>query len=103
MSGDRVGALEALLGEAESAHATYESTELGGVYDTEWPRWYAEYAVSHGIGALLGRDVKDGEVAEALTMAWTEYEASQPAPDEPWTPFIARRLAASGEDGEVPR
>ena len=65
MATDRIGALEALLAEAEAAHGVYETTELNGVYDQDWPRWYAAYAVDHGIGALLGRDVSVDELASS--------------------------------------
>jgi hypothetical protein len=93
MTTDRVAALEALLGETETAHGTYETTELNGVYDEQWPRWYAEYAVEHGIGAILGRDVSAEELTQLLTACWAELQAADPRPSEPWTAFIARRLA----------
>ena len=54
MTTDRIAALEALLAETEAAHGAYETTELNGVYDQEWPRWYAAYAVEHGIGEIRG-------------------------------------------------
>ncbi len=31
------------LKQAETAHGIYEAEVLGGVYDTEWPQWYAEH------------------------------------------------------------
>jgi len=31
------------LKQAAAAHGTYEAEVLGGVYDTEWPQWYAEH------------------------------------------------------------
>jgi hypothetical protein len=94
MPTDRIGAIEALLTEAESAHGVYETTELNGVYDEDWPRWYAGYAVEHGIGALLGRPITADELTERFTSAWSEFKDVDPRPAEPWTTFIARRLAA---------
>ena len=47
-----VDAIEALLAEAEQAHGTYEATVLQGVYDQDWPRWYAGYAVEHGVAEI---------------------------------------------------
>jgi hypothetical protein len=38
-----VDAIETLLRAAATAHGEYEAAELGGVYDTEWPRWYATH------------------------------------------------------------
>lgn len=55
---DRADAVAALLVEAEQAHGVYEAAELNGVYDREWPGWYAAYAVEHGIGGLLGQEVE---------------------------------------------
>lgn len=94
MSTDRVKRLEALLAEAESAHGVYETTELNGVYDKDWPRWYAAYAVDHGIGAILGREVSADELARLLTTSWDELQQAEPRPTDPWTTSIARRLAA---------
>ncbi len=95
MTTDRIGALEALLAETEAAHGVYETAELNGVYDQEWPRWYAAYAVEHGIGAILGRDVGVDELAQSLTASWDELQRADPRPTDPWTAFIARRLAAT--------
>jgi hypothetical protein len=72
----------------------YETTELNGVYDEDWPRWYAAYAVDHGIGSLLGRDVSADELAQSLTASWDELQRAHPRPTDPWTTYIARRLAA---------
>ena len=47
--------MSAVFDQAEMAHGRYEATELNGVYDQHWPRWYAAYAVEHGIGALVDR------------------------------------------------
>jgi len=92
MTTDRIAALEALLGETEAAHGNYETTELNGVYDEQWPRWYAEYAVEHGIDAIVGREVSPDELTELLTARWAELQGADPRPSEPWTTFIARRL-----------
>ena len=32
-----------LLKETAAAHGTFEAEQLGGVYDAEWPEWYATY------------------------------------------------------------
>jgi len=93
MTIDRVAALEALLAETEAAHGAYETTELNGVYDEDWPRWYAEYAVNHGIGAFLGRAVSADELTQVLTTRWNEFENADPRPTDPWGRYIARRLA----------
>jgi hypothetical protein len=40
-----------LLKEAAAAHAVHEAEELGGVWDEEWPEWYA----AHMTRALTSR------------------------------------------------
>ena len=94
MKTDRIAPLEALLGEAETAHGAYETTELNGVYDQEWPRWYAAYAVDHGIGEIVGRPVGADELAALLTASWSELQQTDPRPSEPWATVVAGRLAA---------
>ena len=94
MTTDRIGALQALLAQTEAAHGVFETTELNGVYDKEWPRWYAEYAVEHGIGTLLGRAVTADELARFLTGSWDELQHADPRPSDGWAPYTARRIAA---------
>jgi hypothetical protein len=85
-------ALARLLTEAEAAHGVYETNELGGVYDQDWPRWYATYAVDHGIGPLVGRELDADDLAGLLTRAWGEFSALDPRPEEPWVSWTARWL-----------
>lgn len=97
MSTDAVRAIEALLSETEAAHGVYETAELGGTYDQEWPAWYAAYAVDHGLGDVLGRDVTANDLAALLTSAYAEYEQTDKT--EPWQAFIARRIADNTNGG----
>src|SRR5688500_11656998 len=94
MAPDRIEEITALLGRAEEAHGAYERAELGGVYDEDWPRWYATYAVDNGIGAMLGHDVSPDELAEFLTRSNAEFQATEPKPAEPWARYTAGRIAA---------
>jgi hypothetical protein len=91
MDDDRIEAIGALLVKAEEAHASFEATEMNGVYDTEWPRWYADYAVEHGLGALVARDVTADRLAQALAGGYSEFERAET--DEPWSTYLARRIA----------
>jgi hypothetical protein len=91
---DLVAAIEALLVRTEQAHGVFESTELEGVYDQEWPRWYAVYAVEHGIGEILGGGVTVDELAEFLARSNAEFEAIDPKPSETWATYAARRISA---------
>lgn len=92
MAENRTRALEALLGQAERAHGDYEAMELDGVYDADWPRWYAAYAVEHGIGGIIGRDVTADEVAEIFSAAWEDFQRADPKPTESWSALTARQI-----------
>ena len=89
---DRVEAVKTLLAETEQAHGAYEASELNGVYDQEWPRWYAAYAVEHGIGALVGHPVTTDRLAEFLSSTYADFKGTEPTPSEGWAPYIARRI-----------
>ena len=93
MGSDGTEAIEALLAETEQAHGKYETTELNGVYDREWPRWYAEYAVANGIGEVLGRPVSAEELARFLASSWDERQGNDAGDPEPWTAYTARQIA----------
>lgn len=92
MAIDRVEAVRALLVQAEQAHGTYETTELNGVYDQDWPRWYAAYAIEHGIGALVGHAVTTDRLSPFLASTFVEFKAAEPKPSEPWAAYAARRI-----------
>jgi hypothetical protein len=94
VTADQTEAIEALLGEAENAHAAYETTVLNGVYDQEWAAWYAAYAVDHGIGDLIGRSLSADELAVFLSSRYAEFQQADPTPSEPWAAYTARRLAS---------
>jgi hypothetical protein len=89
---DRAEAISALLSEAEQAHGVFETTELNGVYDQEWPRWYAVYAVEHGIGALVGKLVTIDRLAEFLASTFSDFKGIEPTPSEGWAFYAARRI-----------
>jgi hypothetical protein len=86
-------ALAALLGETGSAHGAYETAELGGVYDQQWPAWYARYLVDHGVETLLDRAVTTDGVAALLAECDEAYKRENPAMS--WPDFYARRLLAT--------
>lgn len=92
MAADDVGAVNALLVETMEAHGAFEATELNGVYDRDWPRWYATYAIDHGIGALIGHDVTSDRLAQFLASSNAEFERAEPEAREPWADYTARRI-----------
>jgi hypothetical protein len=93
MTSERHSRLQALLTEAEAAHGEYETTELQGVYDQDWPRWYARYAVDHGIGDIVGHAVTADALATILARSWDEFQQTDRA--DPWASYTARRIAAA--------
>ena len=94
MTEDRTAAVAALFVQAQEAHHEFEATELNGVYDEEWPRWYAEYAVENGLGGLVGHAIATDRLAQFLADSYAEFEAAEPKPSEPWAAYIARRITA---------
>ena len=94
MATDRIEAVTALLSKTEAAHGTFETTELNGVYDQDWPSWYSAYAVDHGIGALVGHDVTTERLAQFLASSFGEFKQAEPKPSEPWAAYTARRIVA---------
>lgn len=94
MEADRPDAIDDLLVEAEKAHGVYEAEQLNGVYDEAWPRWYAEYVVQHGLPDLLGHEANAPLIAAFLKEAFADFERLHPKPAEPWSSYIAGRMAA---------
>jgi hypothetical protein len=94
VAADRIEAVNALLVETMEAHGRFEKTELNGVYDKEWPEWYAAYAVDHGIGDLVGHAVTASQLAQFLASSNVDFEQTEPKPSEPWAAWTARRIAA---------
>jgi hypothetical protein len=89
---EQLEGIEALLDRAKAAHGEYERAELNGVYDKDWPRWYAEFMVREGLGSLLGRDVAAEEVARFFVSSWDEFKATDAEAAEVWTVYTARRM-----------
>lgn len=82
-------AVARLLGQAGAAHGVYEERELGGVYDQQWPQWYAAYLVAHGLGELVGAPVTAAQVAAWLSACDAAYRAERPA--QGWPAYYAGR------------
>ena len=89
---DRVEAVTTLLQQTSEAHDRYEKAELGGVYDQDWARWYAAYAVEHGIGDLIGHPVTADELGAFLARTNADREQAEPKPTESWAAFTTRRI-----------
>lgn len=83
--------IAALLRDTGAAHGAYEERELNGVYDQNWPTWYAAYAVQHGLGNLLGTAPTVEELSRLLKQCDEDYRRERPV--ENWPDYYAARLA----------
>ena len=85
-------AVATLLSQAGAAHGVYEENELNGVYDENWPDWYAAYLVQHGLGDLLGAPILADQLSQLLKQCDQAYK--QERPGRGWPEFYAQRLVA---------
>jgi hypothetical protein len=87
-------AVSALLRETEAAHGAYETNVLAGVFDEEWPAWYATYLLDHGLGDRLpGAKMLDvANLAAILAQLAVDYEQGDKA--SPWPDVYARGIVA---------
>jgi hypothetical protein len=87
-------AIAALLREAETAHGAYETNVLGGVYDEEWPAWYAAYLLDHGLSDYLpGAESLDVDNLTArLARLSADYDRGKQS--SPWPDVYAQGIVA---------
>ncbi|MGH2615996.1 MAG: hypothetical protein ACRDJC_12205 [Thermomicrobiales bacterium] len=88
-------AIAELLRETEAAHGAYETDVLGGVFDEDWPTWYATYLLDHGLAEHIGgaRTADAESLAATLKQLAADYEREQP--ESPWPEVYARGLVAA--------
>jgi hypothetical protein len=84
-------AVAALLAQAGAAHGVYEEAELNGVYDQNWPDWYATYLVEHGLADLLGMPITVERLRALLKQYDEDYQRARP--NTGWPQFYAARLS----------
>lgn len=83
-------AIERLLRRAGSAHGVYEESVLHGVYDENWPIWYAQWILDHGFNTLVARPVDAGHLSRLLADLHKQHTQTDKA--QPWPVFYAARL-----------
>jgi len=85
-------AVAALLREAETAHGTYETNVLAGIYDEAWPAWYAAYLLDQGLGDhLSGAESLDvANLTTMLTRLAADYQRGDQS--SPWPDVYARGI-----------
>lgn len=84
--------LSELLRRAQAAHHDFESVELGGEFDEQWPAWYAEYLLENGLAALVGASLDTDTLANLLDRTGREFQAGGGHGD--WADFTAQQLLA---------
>ncbi|MFL5734654.1 MAG: hypothetical protein ACJ78Q_15945 [Chloroflexia bacterium] len=89
-----ISEVSSLLSICESAHGRYEAEALGGVRDEEWPKWYADYLLAHGLLDLFPRpgaaENLQAHLHELLTEADRQHRTN--APNDDWHDYYARFL-----------
>ena len=80
-----------LLNQAGGAHHTYEQAELNGVYDKEWPLWYAEYIINNGFNELVDQPFSADQLG--LFFAETNQLLQQSEESVGWAEFTAAKIS----------
>ncbi len=76
--------LEGYLTEVAKAH--HKAFKKTGGRDSEWPIWYAEYALE-GMSEFVGRTLSKSELIYLLVKVEKEHKAA--GSDQPWQSFYA--------------
>lgn len=80
-----------LLAETGAAHHQFEQTVLKGVYDQEWPAWYAEHLLELKLNDLLSRPVTQADLSNFLFQSDEVRKQQRPEPD--WVDYTAHDIA----------
>lgn len=81
------------LTRAVAAHGVHETENLGGVYDQEWPSWYAAHMAQTlaGAGHPIGAQVIQSALEDAAA-AHAQHEKQTGAKDPDWRPWYAAHM-----------
>ena len=93
MSADKQQTIATLLARAGSAHGVYEEGELGGVYDQNWPEWYAGWLLEHGLNDLVPAPFDRAGLARFLKECDLAYKRDRP--NEGWPSYYARLMLSA--------
>lgn len=80
-----------LLKQAVAAHHEYEQNELGGVYHEEWPEWYADWLIAHGLNDRLGQNLEAAALAARLKAINDDHQQAETG--KSWARYTAEALA----------
>jgi hypothetical protein len=92
MNQETIAKIAKLLAETGAAHHLYEQTALKGVYDQEWPAWYAEHLLELKLNDLLNHPVTQADLSNFLFQSNEVRKQQRPEPD--WVGYTAHDIAA---------
>ena len=82
-----------LLAQAGSAHHQFEQIVLKGVYDEDWPEWYAGYLLDHGLNDLLPQSITQAALCQFLYQS--NQTRTQKYPEPNWVDYTTRDLVTT--------
>ncbi|MCM1981228.1 hypothetical protein [Lyngbya confervoides] len=82
------------LTQAGQAHHHYEQTTLKGVYDADWPTWYAQYLLEHGLNSCLATPLTLAQLSQFLKDSYQHYQSV--GGQQSWADYTANQLIAAG-------
>ena len=86
----KIRQLSELFHQTESAYQEYELKIRNGDRDTQWPEWYAEYLIGHGLDLLIEDRLGPKRLAIFLIRSKADHKAY---PSEiTWEEFTAARI-----------
>lgn len=90
---ERISEMRELLVRAKKAHYTYEKKVLKGKHDEDWPDWYADYLIGHGLDNIVG-DKLEAEMLSRFLLQTALEKLSQPN-RLTWAEFTARKFVTA--------
>jgi hypothetical protein len=86
----KIRQLTDLFHQADAAYQEYEEKVRHGDRDIQWPEWYAEYLIGHGLDLLVEDRLSEDLLAGFLLRSRADHKAS-PAVIT-WEEFAATRI-----------
>ena len=87
---DKISKITELLGQTDSAHHFYEAKVLKGDRDIDWPEWYAEYLIGHGLDLVMEDRPATETLVGILMKCRSDHQNCES--DLSWEEFTAARI-----------
>ncbi|MDH3942631.1 MAG: hypothetical protein OEV06_00870 [Anaerolineae bacterium] len=79
-----------LLVKTVQNHHEYQENQLGGDYNNDWSKWYADFLLENDLVEVWGREITAEELAATLRQLDEEYKAEER--EENWPTYYAGRM-----------